>query len=87
MEEGKVMNATKDDEKQNVAVSAVYERPDTDAGFITDASEIMQLKAIRKSDIINSELLGEFDENGVYNIDKNLIIQLVRLPTRITHQH
>ena len=87
MEEGKVMKATKDDEKQNVAVSAVYERPDTDAGFITDASEIMQLKAIRKSDIINSELLGEFDENGVYNIDKNLIIQLVRLPKRITHKN
>ena len=67
--------------------SAVYERPDTDAGFITDANEIMQLKAIRKSDIINSELLGEFDEYGVYEIDQQIVVELVRLPKRITQQN
>lgn len=69
------------------SATGIYNRPDTDAGFITDASEIMQLKAIRKSDIINSGLLGEFDENGSYFIDKNIIIQLVRLPKRITKQN
>lgn len=69
------------------SVTGIYNRPDTDAGFITDASEIMQLKAIRKSDIINSGLLGEFDEYGSYFIDKNIIIQLVRLPKLITKQN
>ena len=67
--------------------SGLYQRPDTDAGFITDQSEIMQLKAIRKSDIINSQLLGEFDDNGAYFIDKNIVIQLVRLPKLITKQN
>lgn len=67
--------------------NAVYERPDTDAGFITDSTEIMQQKAVRMSDIINSQLLGDFDEYGVYSIDKNVVIQLVRLRKRITHQN
>lgn len=67
--------------------TGIYNRPDTDAGFITDASEIMQLKAIRKSDIINSGLLGEFDDTGAYFIDKNIVIQLVRLPKLLTKQN
>ena len=79
------------DDIQNIdnttASTGIYNRPDTDAGFITDASEIMQLKAIRKSDIINSGLLGEFDEVGSYSIDRNIIIQLVRLPKLITKQN
>ena len=66
---------------------AVYERPDTDAGFITDSTEIMQLKAVRKSDIINSELLGDFDEFGVYSIDPKIVVELVRLKKRITLQN
>lgn len=84
------MSSTEDD-VTNTSVkdvfSGLYQRPDTDAGFITDESEIMQLKAIRKSDIINSQLLGEFDENGAYTIDKNIVVQLVRLPKLITKQN
>lgn len=74
-------------DEQPQTSGAVYERPDTDAGFVTDATEIMQLKAIRKSDIINSQLLGEFDEFGVYEIEKPVVVELVRLPKRITHQN
>ena len=81
------MSAIQDNNETIGNGGVVYRRPDTDAGFITDATEIMQMKAVRKSDIINSELLGEFDENGVYTIDKNIIVQLVRLPKRITHSN
>ena len=74
-------------EEQFVEKNAVYERPDTDAGFITDSTEIMQQKAVRMSDIINSQLLGDFDDYGVYSIDKNVVIQLVRLKKQISHQN
>lgn len=79
--------STQDSEQKAQNVGTVYERPDTDAGFITDSTEIMQLKAIRKSDIINSRLLGDFDEYGVYSIDKNIVVELVRINKRLTHQN
>ncbi len=71
-------------EKQETA--DFYERFDDDLGYITKSDDIAALKAMRFSDIVNNDLLGDYDEFGAYRIPEPILAELVNLPKKIDAQ-
>ncbi len=59
-----------------------FAAPD-DSGYVTEQNDIAALKAMRFSDIINNDLLGEYDEFGAYRINENILAELVALEKKI----
>ncbi|MBR4270388.1 MAG: hypothetical protein IKQ31_01770 [Clostridia bacterium] len=72
-----------DDEDEDDAFISFYERFDVDDGFITEQDDIAKLKAIHFQDIINNDLLGEYDAHGVYTIEEPILAELVTMEKKI----
>lgn len=58
---------------------AVYQREDSEKGFIRNSIEIPLLKASRKYDVVSNMLLGNFDDDGKYIISKQILQELITL--------
>ncbi len=71
--ENKTSNAsqTSSDEK--------YIREDSEFGYTRNSTEIALLKASRKYETVNNNLLGNFDENGNYKISYSILEELIAL--------
>jgi len=57
----------------------VYQREDSEKGFVRNSIEIPLLKASRKYDVIANMLLGNFDDDGKYIIPKEILQELIAL--------
>lgn len=55
-----------------------YIRKDSDGGFIYNKSEINYYKEVQKLEIANNLMLGDYNQNGVYTINQELIQQLIQ---------
>lgn len=60
-----------------------YIRVDCDNGELTNASEIAYYKATQREEIITNIMLGDYNQNGEYIIDENIVLELVSMPKQI----
>ena len=76
--EGRMNNQDKVDLDNTSQISEeVYEREDSEEGSTRNALEISLLRASRKYDTFANMLLGNFDQNGKYIIDKEILQELM----------
>ncbi|MGN1222359.1 MAG: hypothetical protein ACI4TT_03900, partial [Christensenellales bacterium] len=66
-------------EATNKDISERYVRKDIEGGYLYNKSEISYFRQIQKLDIANNLMLGDYNQNGVYTINAELLQQLVSL--------
>ena len=68
------------DEQVSQPVVSSYVKPDCDKGFTDDKVEITQLQATHLTDVIFNKMMGEFNDDGEYVIENQIIEELANLP-------
>lgn len=61
----------------------IYEKPDSDKGYVEGEHDVLQMRVLRYKDVILNNLLGDFDENGKYVIADDILKDLVTLTKKI----
>lgn len=54
-----------------------YRRVDSENGYLTNEGEIRYYKQVQENDVLNNNLLGDFNELGNYVIKKSVIEELI----------
>jgi|GEM_PF-5268632 hypothetical protein len=62
-----------------------YRRPDVDGGYLSDPSEIAYYKHVQVNDVINNNMLGDYNEKGNYVVSKKIISELLGLKKVMQH--
>lgn len=57
-----------------------YLKEDTDDGFIENKTEISRLRANRKYQVVTNKLLGDYNEDGNYEISQYIMCELIAMP-------
>lgn len=66
-------------ELENKENSERYVRKDIEGGFIYNKSEINYYRQVQKLEVANNLMLGDYNQNGVYTLNAELLDQLVNL--------
>lgn len=64
------------EQTQKVEIKQTYFNRET-LEILTDPLEVLYYKSLQEDEIIKSNLLGEFDNSGNYNINKDILLELV----------
>ena len=56
-----------------------YFRKDIEGGYLYNKSEISYYKQVQKLEVANNLMLGDYNQNGVYTLNADLIKQLVEI--------
>ena len=64
----------------------LYIRLDSDNGVLTNEEDIFYYKATQDVEIISNYLLGDFNEDGEYIINEDIIEELVEIPKGVTNE-
>lgn len=73
-------------ETENLNNQAIYEKFDSEMGYVKGEHDVMQMKVKRFKDEIFNDLVGTFDENGKYIISDEILAELVGLNKKIDAQ-
>ena len=64
---------------ENNEINERYVRKDVEGGYLYNKSEISYFKEVQKLDVANNLMLGDYNVNGVYTLNAELIEQLVNM--------
>lgn len=70
-------NAELLEQQQQDAESERYVRRDIEGGYIYNKSEISYYRQVQKLEVANNLMLGDYNQNGVYTLNEDLIKQLI----------
>ena len=66
-------------ELENKETNERYIRKDIEGGYIYNKSEINYFRQVQRIDVANNLMLGDYNQNGAYTLNSDLIDQLVGL--------
>lgn len=64
-----------------------YRRPDIEGGVLTDPAEIDYYKQVQANDVIQNQLLGDFNNKGNYVVKKEIVGELLNLTKLMQHSY
>lgn len=70
-------NAELLEQQEQETESERYVRRDIEGGYIYNKSEISYYRQVQKLEVANNLMLGDYNQNGVYTLNEDLIKQLI----------
>lgn len=61
----------------------IYEKPDSEKGFVEGEHDVAQMRILRFKDVILNNLVGDFDEHGKYVVADDILADLVLVTKKI----